>query len=96
MTPAQQNKLMQDIAKIANQLDDIVCNNCGSSIILPVFVGKRLPRLHPINPAAQDITVQVPAGNACFVCGQRNSFTKLRKVGEVKDAKISEKESEDN
>ena len=92
MNQAQQAKIMEGIAKVAHQLDDVVCDNCGSAIVLPVFVVKKLPHLHPTNPTTQDVNIQIPAGQACFNCGQRNTFTKIRKPGEVKNARIPEKE----
>ena len=90
MNQVQQAKIMEGIAKVAHQLDDIVCDNCGSAIVLPVFIIKRLPHLHPTNPTTQDVNVQVPAGQACFLCGQRNTFTKIRKPGEVSTPKVAQ------
>ncbi len=59
-----------------NQLNDIVCSECGEKLFFQVFAMKALPALYSPNGKAG--TVNVVAGVACAVCGA---------IGKVKETK---------
>jgi len=74
--PGQQKQVQINVP--LNQLNDIVCSNCGGKLFFQVFAMKKLPALY--SPDGKEGTVNVVAGVACAICSA---------VGKVEEVKSS-------
>jgi len=75
-----------------NQLDDIICGNCGASLFIQPFAMKHLPAIY--SPGGQEGTVNVVAGVMCIVCGAINNTKRKEKEKEETKLKQASEEFE--
>jgi hypothetical protein len=65
-----------------DQLDDIVCSNCGGSLFIQVFAMKHLSALY--SPNRKEGTINAPAGSMCATCAAINNVRR-KKPGEEEE-----------